>query len=59
MYKKASWIKDSLDGKVYSVLVVKDGKQSIIPKVEGNSDYKELMRQVEEEGLVIGEADNE
>ena len=47
--------RDPLDGKVHSIAATVNGENAVIPICEGNSHYKELMRQVAEEGLIIQE----
>lgn len=45
--------KDPLDGSIRTIFAKINGQNSVIPISENNSHYKELMRQVAEEGLII------
>lgn len=47
----------SLDGINRAIIVTIDGATMTVPLSEGNSDYQEIMRQVEEGTLTIAEAD--
>lgn len=47
------WMKDPLDGEVRTVSATVNGRRTLIPRDLNNSQYKELMRQVNNEGLVV------
>ena len=45
------------DSEQKTMKVVIDGQIHFVPKNEGNRHYKEIIRQVKEEGLTIKDAD--
>ena len=55
MYENAQWI--DLDGKHISIKVDIDGVTSFVPIDQENSDYKNIMRLVDEGKLVIAPAE--
>lgn len=55
VFENPVWEKDSLDGRIYTVGAVVNGKFHSIPKDMTNTMYAELIRQRDEEGLVIAD----
>lgn len=55
---EAKYLTD-FDGNNSSIMAIIDGVQSFVPISEGNRHYREIMRQVAEEGLTIAAADEE
>lgn len=47
-----------LDGNHSGIQATVDGKEMSIPMDPNNRHYAEILRQVDEEGLIIQEADN-
>ena len=52
----AEYVKDFL-GEITCIKIIVDEEQIIVPLVEGNRHYDEIMRQVEAGELIIEEAD--
>lgn len=56
-FKNQKYKVDPLSGDKSGIQATVDGKDMSIPLIAGNRHYDEIMRQVNEEGLVIEEAE--
>ena len=56
--KDAQYIIGPLDNSVVMIKATVDGKETFIPKVDGNRHYAEILKQVEEGLLTIKDATN-
>ena len=59
MITKVKELRDVYTGEVNSLEMIKDDITFTVPKDLGNSDYAEIMRQVEAGTLTIAPADEE
>jgi hypothetical protein len=55
--KDAQYFKDIITGNVSSIRCIVDGRHTSIPTDTDNTDYAEILKQVEEGTLTIKDAD--
>lgn len=55
--KDAQYMIGPLDNSIVMIKATVDGKETFIPKVDGNRHYQEILKQVAEKKLTIKKAD--